>query len=318
MENNVKSKISPYSVVIFGALSAVLTIPVFIFLYKYVPAIELNLKDTIVRLDHIILFLLLFFILFYLLKKLRLLVLVIVFTGAIALTVTNFTEIYTVEHLYRDYSALLFDLSTNTVNQKFLTREIQFLKEDKLRSAIDYSNPEVRNFAVNIASKHFEKDRRLSNNLKWVHFFSVFKEINSNWTYIFDPKNEEYYSKASETIGQFAFNNQFKGDCDDHSILMAACIRAVGGEVRLVKTKVIINDSTQIGHIYPEVKFGTTKDLESVVYLIKKVFFIEESKSKHINYYQDPKGFIWLNFDYNDNYPGGKYQSNIREKEFEI
>ncbi len=59
-------------------------------------------------------------------------------------------------------------------------------------------------------------------------------------------------------------------------------------------------------------------DLENVVYLIKNVFFKEETKGKTIHYYQDPKGFIWLNFDYNDSYPGNRYQSDIRESEVEV
>ncbi len=61
-----------------------------------------------------------------------------------------------------------------------------------------------------------------------------------------------------------------------------------------------------------------TKDLESVVYLIKNVFFVKETEGKTIHYYQDPKGLIWLNFDYNDKYPGNKYQSDVRESEIEI
>ena len=307
-----------YSIVVVGIMSAILTIPAFIFLYKYVPAIEINLATSTVRLDHIILFLLLFFIIYYLLKKVRVLLLIIVFIGAIILTATNFMEIYTLKNLYHDYSALLYDISQNTIQQKFLNREIKFLKEDKLRSAVDYNNPLVRNFAVNVANKHFADSRNLSPNLKWVHFFSVFKEVHNKWNYVYDPQNEDYYAKASETIGQLDFDDSFKGDCDDHSILMAACIKAVGGEVRLVKTKVTRKDGATVGHLYPEVKFGNTKDLETVVYLIKTIFFKDQTVGKNINYYQDNKGFIWLNFDYNDSYPGGFYQSDIRESEIMI
>ena len=151
-----------------------------------------------------------------------------------------------------------------------------------------------------------------------VPYFSIFKEVHSKWNYVYDPLSEEYYSKASETLTQLDFDDSFKGDCDDHSIMMAACIKAVGGEVRLVRTKVTLSDGREVGHLYPEVKFGNTKDLENVVYLIKNVFFVEETKDKTIHYYQDPKGFIWLNFDYNDKYPGNKYQSDIRESEIEI
>ncbi|MFK8036870.1 MAG: hypothetical protein AB8B74_01165 [Crocinitomicaceae bacterium] len=307
-----------YSVVMVGLIAAFLTIPAFIFLYKYIPAFEINLANSVVRLDHIILFLGLFFVLYYLLKKVRVLVLIIVFAGAIILTATNFMEIYTLKNLYHDYSSFLYDLSQNTIEKKFLDREIKFLKEDKLRDAIDYNNPIVRNYAVNIANKHFSATRNLSTSLKWVHYFSVFKEINSKWNYVYDPQNEDYYAKGSETILQLDFDNTFKGDCDDHAILMAACIKAVGGEVRLIKTEVKLKDGRTVGHLYPEVKFGKIKDLEAVVYLIKTIYFKDETKKKNINYHQDKKGFIWLNFDYNDRYPGNPYQSDIRESEFRI
>jgi hypothetical protein len=307
-----------YSVVIIAVIAAFLTLPAFIFLYKYVPAIEVNFGKSLVRLDHIILFLSLFFVTYYLLIKVRILVLIIVFIGALVITATNFMELYTLKNLYHDYSAFLYDISQNTIQQKFLNREIKFLKEDKLRNAIDYKNPYVRNYAVNIANKHFADTRNLSPNLKWTHFFSVFKEIHGKWNYVYDPQNEDYYAKASETIGQLSFDDMFKGDCDDHAIIMAACIKAVGGEVRLIKTKVTLKDGRVVGHLYPEVKFGNVKDLETVVYLIKTIYFKEETVGKNINYYQDNKGFIWLNFDYNDAYPGGFYQSDIRESEIII
>jgi transglutaminase-like putative cysteine protease len=142
--------------------------------------------------------------------------------------------------------------------------------------------------------------------------------VNDKWNYVYDPQNEDYYSKASETIGQLDFDDSFKGDCDDHALLIAACIKAVGGEVRLIKTKVVLKDGRKVGHLYPEVKFGNVKDLETVVYLIKTIFFKDKTINKNINYYQDTKGFIWLNYDYNDSYPGGAYQSDIRESEIMI
>jgi len=304
-----------YSVVVIGIIAAFLAIPAFIFSYKFIPAIEIAIVGATVRLDHIFLFLILFFLLYYLLIKVRVLVLIVVFVGAIILTITNFTEIYTLKNLYHDYSTFLFDISRNTIKQKFLNRDIQFLKEDQLRSAIDYKSPKVRNFAVNTANKHFNDSKNLSPNLKWLHFFSIFKEVNLKWNYVYDPQNEDYYATASETIDQLSFDNTFKGDCDDYSILMAACIKAVGGEVRLIKTKVTLKDGRTVGHLYPEVKFGNTKELESVVYLIKSIYFVDETAGKNINYYQDNKGFIWLNFDYNDAFPGNRYQSDIRESE---
>jgi transglutaminase-like putative cysteine protease len=75
-------------------------------------------------------------------------------------------------------------------------------------------------------------------------------------------KTETILQTASESLSYFS------GDCDDHSILMAASVRAIGGTPRLIHTK---------GHIYPEILIGTLNDLETVNYLIKNVLFEKES-----------------------------------------
>jgi transglutaminase-like putative cysteine protease len=54
--------------------------------------------------------------------------------------------------------------------------------------------------------------------------------------YVSDPKDGDYI-KRKRIVDIF-------GDCDDHSILMAASVRAIGGTPRLIHTK---------GHIYPEI-----------------------------------------------------------------
>lgn len=306
-----------YTIVILGLVSALLTMPLFMLLYKYFPPIEISISDHILRLDHILLFLAIFFATFFLLKKLRVVVYISLIAGLVLLTITNFAGIYTVDNLYHDYAQFLYDLSSNSLRQTFSSQDTKFKREKELREAIDYTNKEVRNYAVSIAVKHFDDQAYLSTNKKWVQFFSVFKEVYGHWKYVFDPMGEEYYSKASETLGQLQYDDNFKGDCDDYSIMMAACIKAIGGEVKLIRT-VVESNGARTGHMYPEVKFGDVKDLETVVYLIKNVFFIEESRGKSIFYYEDNKGFIWLNFDYNDAYPGGKFQSNVRESEILI
>jgi hypothetical protein len=237
--------------------------------------------------------------------------------GLLVLTITNFSGIYTLDNLYHDYAEFLYNISQNSLRQKFEEHETFFKKEKELRESIDYKTPELKNYANSIAIKHFQENSHLSTNRKWVQSFSIFKEIYSNWVYVYDPVNEDYYSSASNTIKQLQDDGKFKGDCDDYSIMMAACIKAIGGEVRLVRTVVVQGDRS-VGHMYPEVKFGDTKDLESVAYLIKNVYFTEESRGKSIYYYVDSKGFVWLNFDYNDRYPGGKYMSEIRESEVVI
>ncbi|MBK7129620.1 MAG: hypothetical protein IPM74_06050 [Crocinitomicaceae bacterium] len=306
-----------YAVVILGLVAALLTMPLFMLLYKYIPALEINIGANGIRLDHIILFLLIFFVAYYLLRKFRTVVYIIMIAGLVVLTITNFSGIYTLDHLYHDYSEFLYNLSENSLENEFSYSNTTFSREQELRNAIDYDKPEVRNYAASIAVKHFEAESYLSKNKKWVQFFSIFKEIYGHWKYVYDPVGEEYYSKASETLTQLNYDDNFKGDCDDYSIFMASCIKAVGGEVRLIRT-VVERNGQRGGHMYPEVKFGNSKDLETVVYLIKNVFFIEEAKGKSIYYYEDAKGFIWLNFDYNDAYPGNKFQSDIRETEILI
>ena len=316
--NEANDKNFGYGILVLGTVSAIITMPLFIFLYKFMPKLEFYLGDSLIKLDYILLFLSIFFLIYYLLKKFRVLVVALVVVSAIILTITNFTGKYTVTDLKNDYYTFLFELSGDSFEQDFVEGGGQFKKEKELRNAIDYTNPDLRNYAASIAIKYFDENRHLSKNRKWVQFFSVFKEVFGQWKYVYDPANEDYYSKASETLKQLQYDNYFKGDCDDYSIMMAACIKAIGGEVKLVRTTVVQDSGEKIGHLYPEVKFGSEADLETIVYLIKNVFFAAESKGKAINYYLDGKGFIWLNFDYNDSYPGGKYQSEIRDSEIII
>jgi hypothetical protein len=70
-----------------------------------------------------------------------------------------------------------------------------------------------------------------------------------------DPKDTDYIA-ASESLSYFFW------DCDDHSILMAASVRAIEE----------LLDLYTLGHIYPEILIGSLNDLETVNYLIKKCF----------------------------------------------
>jgi hypothetical protein len=317
-EGSRKDRNFGYEILVLGAVSTILTLPLFIFLFKFMPRIEFYVGETLIKLDFVLLFLLIFFLTYYLLKKFRIIVVGIVVTGLITITITNFSGIYTVNNLKEDYYSFLFKLSGDSFEADFIEGNERFKKENELREAIDYINPDVRNYAAHIGTKHFEDKAHFAGNRKWVQFFSVFKEVYGQWKYVHDPANEDYYSSASSTLSQLNQDEYFKGDCDDYSIMIAACIKAIGGEVRLVRTSVKQSDGSVIGHLYPEVKFGTQDDLERIVHLIKNIFFENESAGKAINYYQGGKGFIWLNFDYNDSYPGGKYQSEVRDSEIII
>jgi hypothetical protein len=143
-------------------------------------------------------------------------------------------------------------------------------------------------------SKHFREVKGYHEIHTIVQSFAIFKEINSRWNYVSDPKGRDYIAKATESL------QYLSGDCDDHSVFMAACIKSIGGTTRLIHTK---------GHIYPELYIGTQKDLEQINYVIKKVLFPTESKNQTINYHIDERGNIWLNLDYTAKYPGGPFMN---------
>jgi hypothetical protein len=171
---------------------------------------------------------------------------------------------------------------------------LPFPNKDQILRAIEYQNPKVRNFAIMATTKHFKNIKGYSDYRNLIQCFAVFKEINSRWNYVNDPKNGDYIATAHESLLYFS------GDCDDHSTLMAAAIRSIGGTPRLIHTK---------GHIYPEILIGSRKDLEKVNYLIKNILFVEESLNKQINYHIDERNQVWLNLDYTAKYPGGPFLS---------
>ena len=299
-------------------LTVVLAFPLFILLYRYMPSIILPFGADGFRIDHIILFMVIFFLLFLFIKRFKGFFVFFSIISLVAITILNFSGVYTIENLYTDYNKILYDLGDESLEKRFFMRNEKFRKEDELRKAIDYNNPIVVNFARNMATANFQEYTELVRERKVIQFFSVFKEVKRRWVYVYDPSGEDYYSSASETIGHLEFDDLFKGDCDDYSIMIAACIRAIGGEVQLVRTTTVSADGTSIGHLYPEVKIGDKKDLDNIAHVMKTVLFPNEIGDKPIRYYQDSKGYIWINFDYNDDYPGGRYQSDVRESEMKV
>lgn len=303
--------------IIAFVLSFFFTLPVFMLFYPMIPALELPVGDG-VRLDQMILFMFIFFIFYFLIYTLKKFYKYIVIGLLVLIGLAHLTGLYTLQRFSADYQSLLINLEKVSVSSKMVSKTVPFTREELLREAIDYNNPELVDFARNIASKHFQEYRALSKDKRWIQYFSIFKEIENKWIYMHDPMYEEFFSKASNTAKQLEYNDKFKGDCDDYSIIIAACIRAVGGEVRLVRTNVLLEDGRTVGHLYPEVKIGDKKDLENVAYLLRTLLFPKEIKNKPIRYFLDAKGKVWLNFDYNDHFPGGRYQSNIRISELKV
>jgi len=236
----------------------------------------------------------------------------ILLCGFAGLGISSLIGGYSFNNLYYDYSAIVYNLSGHLQEYDFKEEQNSFRNKEEIRAAINETNPLVKEKANVFAVANFKDYQYSFPSKKVLHCFSIFKEVNDRWNYVYDPQGPDYYSKTSQTLEQMKDDDLLKGDCDDYSILMAGLMKAVGAEVRLVRTEIYDEDRT-IGHLYPELKIGDEKDLERIAYFIQNELFIKESKGKNIFYYIDGDGAVWLNMDYNDDYPGGPYQSMVRK-----
>ena len=278
----------PWDLIIIVILSLLFTIPVFIIAHQNI--VNLNL---VWNLDRIFLFLFFAFFFYFVLLQLRQIVLISVLIYIIILLFGTLFGNYGFKAVSEDYQSIIYSMVNDPFPQDIIIEKmLPFPNKSKIVNAIDFENPKVRNFALMATTKYFKEIRGYQDYRTTIQCFAVFKEINSNWNYVNDPKNKEYIASASESV------TYLSGDCDDHSILMAACIRAIGGIPRLIHTD---------GHIYPEILIGKKSQLEAINYLIKKQLFETESKNKAINYHIDERGQIWMNLDYTAKYPGGPF-----------
>ncbi|MBF4491019.1 transglutaminase [Flavobacterium sp. JLP] len=286
-----KSKLqvkSPWDRVIISLLSLLITIPIFIILHQ-------NLRDLnwAFNLDRVFIFIFVFIAIFFLLMLLRTIIILCIAVYLLILFYGSVIGNYGFSEISEDYNSMIYTMSDNPFPQDIIVAKLlPFPNKSKIINAIEYQNPKVRNFAIMATTKHFKGIKGYSDYRTTVQCFAVFKEINSHWNYVNDPKEGDYIATASESL------EYFSGDCDDHSILMAAAIRSIGGTPRLIHTK---------GHIYPEILIGSLIDLEKVNYLIKNVLFVKESQGKKIHYHIDERGQVWMNLDYTATYPGGPF-----------
>jgi hypothetical protein len=280
----------PWDDVIIFVLNILMAIPLFIIAHQNL--IELNWAFNI---DRIILFLVLIISIQLILRLLRTIIIICIVLYILVLMFGTVIGNYGFNSVYEDYDSMIYTMSDNPNPQDIIiSKLLPFPNKSKILRAIEYQNPKVRNFAVMATTQNFKNVKGYSDYRTIIQCFAVFKEINERWNYVSDPKDGDYIANASESL------DYFSGDCDDHSILMAAGVRAIGGTPRLIHTK---------GHIYPEILIGTMKDLETVNYLIKNVLFPKESYRKQLHYHIDERGQIWLNLDYTAKYPGGPFMS---------
>ncbi len=286
-----KSKLqvkSPWDRIIIMLLSLLITIPVFIILHQNL----IDLKWAF-NLDRVFIFIFVFAAIFFFLMLLRTIIILCIALYLLVLFYGSVIGNYGFNEISEDYNSMIYTMSDNPYPQDIIAAKLlPFPNKSKIINAIEYQNPKVRNFAIMATTKHFKGIKGYSDYRTLIQCFAVFKEINSRWNYVNDPKEGDYIATATESLAYFS------GDCDDHSILMAAAVRSIGGTPRLIHTK---------GHIYPEILIGSLIDLEKVNYLIKNVLFVKESYRKKIHYHIDDRGQVWMNLDYTATYPGGPF-----------
>lgn len=288
-----KKKLSlpkPWDVVVIFLLNILIAIPVFLVVHHNL--IDLN---WILQLDRIILFVVIIVLIQLLLRLVKTFIIFIVFLYLIALLFGTLFGDYGFNRVFEDYRYMIYAMKDNPNPQDLIiSKLLPFPNKSKIISAVEYNNPKVRNFAVASTAKHFKNEKKTGDLRVMIQCFAVFKEIRNNWNYVNDPNGSEYIAPASESL------QHFSGDCDDHAILMAACIKAIGGTPRIIHTG---------GHLYPEILIGSQRELETATYYIKEVLFAKESHNQQIHYHIDERGQIWLNLDYTATYPGGKFMS---------
>ncbi len=274
--------------IIIFALNILITIPIFIIAHHNLITLEWAHHT-----DRILLFLLILAVIQLILRAMRRITLISVILYCILLLFGTLSGRYTFQSVFEDYRSMMYTMDDDPYPQDIIIGKLlPFPNKSKILDAIEYQNPRIRNFAIMAINKHFKDVKGYHNYFTIIQSFAIFKEINSRWNYVADPKGHDYIAKATESL------QYLSGDCDDHSVFMAACIKSIGGTTRLIHTK---------GHIYPELLIGNRNDLEKMNYAIKKILFKKESKGKTLNYHIDERGKIWLNLDYTAKYPGGPF-----------
>jgi hypothetical protein len=288
-----KEKLSlpkPWDTVVIFILNILITIPLFLIAHQNIIDFEWP-----IHLDRVLIFILIIVIIQLVLRLVKTIIILIIFIYLITLLYGTMFGNYGFKRVFEDYRYMIYAMSENPNPQDLIIAKLlPFPNKSKIIDAVDFSNSKVRNFALSATTKHFNEFKETGDKRRMIQCFAVFKEIRNHWNYVNDPKGTEYIASASESL------QHFSGDCDDHAILMAACIKAIGGTPRIIHTG---------GHLYPEMLIGQKKDLETAIYLIKEELFIQESYNQQIHYHIDERGQIWLNLDYTATYPGGKFMS---------
>lgn len=212
---------------------------------------------------------------------------------------SQFTDGYNLQNMILDYK--------NMVTKSWDVRDVKekdlyLVKPDLFDSGVEKAvkglkakiasrDSVVRNYSIKHSIEFFDDYHPKYGAI--VRYLSLFKHINNNFKYVGDPYRDEYYAAPSETI-----ENGLGGDCDDHTILMISCLKAIGAKTRMVLTE---------NHVYPELFCGDKKQFMQIQEAITHLFSTENFTGL---FYREESGNYWINLDYTAHHPGGPYVDN--------
>lgn len=185
---------------------------------------------------------------------------------------------------------IILQLSSLSSYSQFTKRQIDELTAMGIAAAIEPDNSAIKQKARELTEYYNERD--------FIHSVSaVFDNLYINWNYQRDPGGMEYFEKAGVSVYTYT------GDCDDYATLMISLIKALGGDGRVICVS---------GHAYPELYLGKNlpeNELEAIQISINSYYENKGSRTrvKYLNYHYDTNGTVWLNLDYQDRYPGGRF-----------
>jgi hypothetical protein len=291
--NQAQDKYGHTRKVLLVILSILAVIPLAPLINRYIPPLVLgnwNLDLTVsIILAGTLTFLTLRLFRFLLLPAVGLLILVLIYN--------QLTNGYGFGNMLRDYKTMVqnnwgkkeqkeIDLVLRpTFFDGPLTKTVK-----ALQSKVRPTDSVVRNWSVKYSLESF--DEYYPKYGSQVRLLSLFRHINSNFKYVSDSERDEYFATASETI-----QNGLGGDCDDHTLLMVTCMKAIGAHCRMILTD---------GHLYPELLCGDEKQFEMMQQAVIHLFGNEAIDNM---YYHEQNGQYWINLDYTARYPGGPYVS---------
>lgn len=163
----------------------------------------------------------------------------------------------------------------------------------QLRRALDPTEPVVRNTAVQIAS-------RSEGPYNVGQIAAIWSSVRQRWRYVNDPRGREYVAMPRESI-----ENQYAGDCDDFAVTLAAMVRAIGDEAR-----VVFMEGPQGGHAYAEacVREPATDVATKLIRFYGRDWARYAGARRSVAYRSSSECPVWLNLDWNASVPGGDYE----------